>query len=186
MQTVTINFYITIKMAAEEMFAKRQPGQVGNPLANCHPPKALKNVEWVIQQLRSGKTDAIRVHVPMHGPDTYVVHNYQAMYDDNGNYAGINEYILDFKPIVDWYLKQTGQELVGGKTSMQSVVPQKKRQKRQIVSQVHQSMKKSQRPKSQQLTAFLALQLKSKITAKIAATSSHTVFRLAMPNEDFY
>ena len=42
-------------MAAEEMFAKRQPGQVGNPLANCHPPKALKNVEWVIQQLRSGK-----------------------------------------------------------------------------------------------------------------------------------
>ena len=42
MQTVTINFYITIKMAAEEMFAKRQPGQVGNPLANCHPPKALK------------------------------------------------------------------------------------------------------------------------------------------------
>ncbi len=36
-------------------------------------------------------------HVPMHGPDTYVVHNYQAMYDDNGNYAGINEYILDFK-----------------------------------------------------------------------------------------
>ena len=55
-------------MAAEEMFAKRQPGQVGNPLANCHPPKALKNVEWVIQQLRSGKTDAIRVHVPMHGP----------------------------------------------------------------------------------------------------------------------
>ncbi len=48
-------------MAAEEMFAKRQPGQVGNPLANCHPPKALKNVEWVIQQLRSGKTDAIRV-----------------------------------------------------------------------------------------------------------------------------
>ena len=54
------------------------------------------------------------------------MHNYQAMYDDNGNYAGINEYILDFKPIVDWYLKQTGQELVGGKTSMQSVVPPKR------------------------------------------------------------
>ncbi len=79
--------YYNKKMAADEMFAKRQPGQVGNPLANCHPPKALKNVEWVIQQLRSGKTDAIRVHVPMHGPDTYVVHNYQAMYDDNGNYV---------------------------------------------------------------------------------------------------
>ena len=34
------------------------------------------------------------------------------MYDKDGKYAGINEYILDFKPIVDWYLKQTGQALV--------------------------------------------------------------------------
>ncbi len=34
---------------------------------------------------------------------------------------------LDFKPIVDWYLKQTGQELVEWKkTSMQSVVPPKR------------------------------------------------------------
>ena len=62
--------------------------------------------------LRSGQIDVFRTHVPTHGPDKYVVHNYQAMYDKNGKYAGINEYILDFKPIVDWYLKQTGQSLV--------------------------------------------------------------------------
>lgn len=99
---------------AEEMLASRNPGQVGNPLAKCHPEKAYKNVGWVLQQLRSGATDAVRVHVPTHGPDKYVVHNYQAMHDENGNYAGVNEYILDFKPIIDWYLKQTGQELVGG------------------------------------------------------------------------
>ncbi len=43
---------------------QRVPGQVGNPLANCHPEKSYKNVEWVIQQLRSGATDAVRVHVP--------------------------------------------------------------------------------------------------------------------------
>ncbi|WP_368251300.1 NAD(P)H-dependent oxidoreductase [Enterococcus sp. 2201sp1_2201st1_B8_2201SCRN_220225] len=99
---------------AEEMFAHRQPGQVGNPLACCHPKKSYKNVEWVLQQLRSGAQEVIRVHVPTHGPDKYVVHNYQAMHDEAGNYAGVNEYILDFKPIVDWYLAQTGQELVGG------------------------------------------------------------------------
>lgn len=99
---------------AEEMFAKRQPGQVGNALAYCHPQKSYKNVEWVLQQLRSGAQDVIRVHVPTHGPDKYVVHNYQAMHDEAGNYAGVNEYILDFKPIVDWYLAQTGQALVGG------------------------------------------------------------------------
>ena len=105
------------------------------------------------------KTDAIRVHVPMHGPDTYVVHNYQAMYDDNGNYAGINEYILDFKPIVDWYLKQTGQELVGGKTSMQSVVPPKEApETADSVSSA--SVHEEESATEKQLTAFLALQLK--------------------------
>ena len=95
------------------MLASRTPSQVGNPLANCHPEAALKGDEWVVQQLRSGETDCVRVNVPTHGPDKYVVHNYQAIHDNDGNYAGINEYILDFKPIIDWYLKQTGQTLVG-------------------------------------------------------------------------
>lgn len=98
----------------EDMLAGRVPGQVGHPLFDCHPEAALKNVEWVIQQLRAGKQDAVRVHVPTHGPDKYVVHNYQAMHDEKGNYTGINEYVLDLKPVIDWYLEQTGQELVGG------------------------------------------------------------------------
>ncbi len=104
--------YYNHNAPAEEMLAKRQPGQVGNPLANCHPPKAYKNVEWVIQQLRSGNQDIVRVHVPNHGPDKFVVHNYQSIHDENGEYAGINEYILDLKPWVNWYLQQTRQQLV--------------------------------------------------------------------------
>lgn len=104
--------YYNHNAPAEEMLAKRQPGQVGNPLANCHPPKSYKNVEWVIQQLRSGNQDIVRVHVPNHGPDKFVVHNYQSIHDENGEYAGINEYILDLKPWVDWYLQQTRQQLV--------------------------------------------------------------------------
>ncbi|MDT2821784.1 NADPH-dependent oxidoreductase [Enterococcus devriesei] len=96
----------------EDMFAKRWPRQVGNALAYCHPEQVHKNVSWVISQLRSGAQDAIRVHVPTHGPDKFVVHTYQAMHDDDGNYAGVNEYILDFNPLVDWYLQQTGQKLV--------------------------------------------------------------------------
>lgn len=98
---------------AEEMLASRTPGQVGNPLAKCHPESKHNNVGWVLQQLRSGAMDAFRVQVPTHGPDKFVVHNYQALHDAEGNYAGVNEYILDFKPIIDWYLKQTGQTLVG-------------------------------------------------------------------------
>lgn len=98
----------------EEMFAKRYPDQPGNPLGACHPDRTHKNVKWVISQLRSGKQDIVRVHVPTHGPDKYVVHSYQAVRDDDGTYMGINEYVQDIQPIIDWYLAQTGQELVGG------------------------------------------------------------------------
>jgi DUF438 domain-containing protein len=105
--------YYNYTMEAEDMLADRVPGQVGNPLVLCHPESALKNVGCVIKQLRSGRQDVVRVHVPTHGPDKFVVHNYQAMHDAEGNYRGINEYILDFKPIVDWYLKQTGLKLDG-------------------------------------------------------------------------
>lgn len=110
--------YYNSVLPPEEMFAKRYPEQPGNPLGACHPDRTHKNVKWVISQLRSGKQDIVRVHVPTHGPDKYVVHNYQAIRDDEGNYMGINEYIMDIKPTVDWYLQQTGQELVGGKDTV--------------------------------------------------------------------
>lgn len=35
------------------------------------------------------------------------------MYYPNGDYAGINEIVLIFKPWIDWYLVQTGQHLSG-------------------------------------------------------------------------
>lgn len=96
--------------------AGRTPAQVGNPLIVCHPAKALKNVEWVLQQLRAGKQDVVRIHVPKHGPDQYVVHSYQALHDKQHQYMGINEYVQDIKPLIDWYLQQTKQQLVGGPT----------------------------------------------------------------------
>lgn len=112
--------YYNYTKEADEMLASRTPGQVGNPLSTCHPEKALNGVEWVIQQLRSGAQDVVRVHVPFHGKEKFVVHNYQAIQDKSGKYEGVNEYILDFKPIVDWYLKQTNQELVGGTDAVSS------------------------------------------------------------------
>ena len=43
-----------------------------------------------------------------------ISHNYQAMYYPDGSYAGINEIVFNFQPWLDWYLKETGQRLVGG------------------------------------------------------------------------
>ena len=106
--------YYNYHLEEGEMLADRHPSQVGNPLAECHPERALKGVEWVVQQLRSGALDVFRVKAPNPDPKKFVVHNYQAMHDEDGKYLGINEYIHDIQPIVDWYLEQTGQELVGG------------------------------------------------------------------------
>lgn len=106
--------YYNHHIPEDEMLASRNPGQVGNPLGACHPDYTHKNVEWVIQQLRAGKIDTFRINVPTHGPDKYVVHSYSGLRDEEGNYVGINEYVQDIQPIIDWYLAQTGQELVGG------------------------------------------------------------------------
>lgn len=108
--------YYNNHIPREEMLAKRHPSQAGNPLGECHPASTHKNVSYVIQQLRAGNMDNFRVKVPAHGPDKFVVHTYQGLRDEEGNYLGINEYVQDIQPLIDWYLEQTGQELVGGKT----------------------------------------------------------------------
>lgn len=104
--------YYNRNKPGEEMFASRFEPDVGKPLGNVHPPRTYKNVSWVISQLRSGNLDGVHVHVPIH-KDHYVVHNYVAMHDEDGKYRGINEHVLDLQPVIDWYLEQTGQELVG-------------------------------------------------------------------------
>ncbi|MFD1412621.1 NAD(P)H-dependent oxidoreductase [Oceanobacillus jeddahense] len=106
--------YYNHTMNKEDMLAGRRPEQVGSPLADCHPERVFSSVSWVIQQLRTGKQDVVRTQVPTHGPDKFVVHSYQAVRDENDNYIGINEYVQDIQPIIDWYLEQTGQQLTGG------------------------------------------------------------------------
>lgn len=112
--------YYNHMLDAEDMLADRTPDQVGSPLGACHPERTHSGVSWVIQQLRTGKQDQVTVHVPTHGPDKFVVHNYKALRDEDGNYVGINEYVQDIKPLIDWYLEQTGQELTGGSTDATS------------------------------------------------------------------
>jgi hypothetical protein len=54
----------------------------------------------------------IQMPVPGNNADKYVMHYYKAMHDENGDYAGINELVLDIMPIIKKYLQRTGQKLV--------------------------------------------------------------------------
>jgi len=102
-------------LPTEKMLAKRTPAQVGDGLDKVHPAigRVIKHVKQVINALRTGKSDLVSMPVP--GGDAekhHVMHYYKAMHDEDNNYKGVNEWAVDIKPIVDEYLKSTGQMLV--------------------------------------------------------------------------
>lgn len=111
-------YYNAAHQDPETMLGKRLPKHVGGRLATLHgtlPPARMKNVEWVVGTLRNGNQEYVRTIVPGTPPEVINTHNYQAMYYPDGSFAGINEIIFNFKPWLDWYLNETGQQLVGGK-----------------------------------------------------------------------
>lgn len=109
-------YYNNAHQDPDTMLAKRVPEQSGNRLSTVHnslPPQRMKNVEWVIGTLRNGNQEYVRTLIPSPNPNILNTHNYQAMYYEDGSYAGINEIVFNFKPWLDWYLKTTGQQLSG-------------------------------------------------------------------------
>ena len=110
-------YYNNAHQDPDTMLAKRVPSQSGSRMSTVHgslPPARMKNVEWVIGTLRNGNQEYVRTIVPGSPEGVINTHNYQAMYYDDGSYAGINEIVFNFKPWLDWYLETTGQHLAGG------------------------------------------------------------------------
>lgn len=104
--------YYNYHLKKEDMLADRHPNQVGNSLSECHPKYAIGHVDYVIQELRHNEIDTYQINAPNEDPSKYVVHNYTSVKDDEGNFLGVNEYVHDIKPLIEWYLKETGQRLV--------------------------------------------------------------------------
>lgn len=104
--------YYNHTLPGKEMLAPREPKQVGDPMDAVHPPRAIKGVKHVISSLRNGN-DLVEMPVPGNKlNERHIMHYYKAMRDSEGNYRGVNEWVLDLWPIVESYLKQTGQKLV--------------------------------------------------------------------------
>ena len=101
-------------LPTEEMLAKRRPEQVGDALDTVHPKidRVITHVKQVIDTLRTGKSELVSMQVPGDESKEHVMHYYKAMHDEAGSYRGVNEWAIDIKPIVDEYLKATGQKLV--------------------------------------------------------------------------
>ena len=109
--------YYNHTLPAKEMLAPREPKQVGDPMDAVHPPRAIKGVKHVISALRNG-TSLVEMPVPGNKlNERHIMHYYKAMRDSEGNYRGVNEWVLDLWPIVKSYLEQTGQKLVKDETA---------------------------------------------------------------------
>lgn len=104
--------YYNKTMEGKKMLASRTPDQVGDKMTDVHPPRAIPNVKKVIHALRTGKTDLVSMPVPGNNDTKHIMHYYHAMRDENGNYRGVNEWVLDLWPIVKSYLNMTGKKLV--------------------------------------------------------------------------
>ena len=107
-------YYNRMDENPKDMLAPRQPKQVGDPLESVHPKRALKGVKHVVHTLRTGETDLVSMPVPFINKvnEKHVMHYYKAMHDEDGRYRGINEWVVDIWPVVESYLKMTGQKLV--------------------------------------------------------------------------
>lgn len=75
----------------------RTPSVIGREVRNCHPPKSLKLVEQVIDELKSGKKDVVEFWINFGGRLIHI--RYFAVRDEFKNYLGIVETTQDITEI---------------------------------------------------------------------------------------
>lgn len=99
-----------------KMLAKRVPSQVGDTMGAVHPdvgnviPEA-KKVVYALRNKVDGHSE-VRMPVPNGNRHKMILHNYRRVEDDEGNYAGIYEWVQDLYPLVKYFCESTGQKLV--------------------------------------------------------------------------
>ncbi|WP_338212337.1 PAS domain-containing protein [Lactobacillus juensis] len=99
-----------------KMKAKRVPAQVGNTMGEVHPDvrDVIPEAKKVVHALRTkeGGHDTVYMPVPTGNLKELVLHYYKRVEDDEGNYAGIYEWVQDLYPLVKYFCETTGQKLV--------------------------------------------------------------------------
>lgn len=84
---------------ASEMMFVRTPLSIGRNVANCHPPKNLKKVMHLIRALKTKKRSSESMWFRKKNQFIHVT--YKGVFDDDGEYLGILEYVQDIQPFLD-------------------------------------------------------------------------------------
>ncbi len=78
-------------------FFTRSKAIIGRTVQNCHPHESVHIVEEILQSFKSGKKDKARFWIQM--KDRFILIDYFALFDDNGNYKGTIEVSQDVTEI---------------------------------------------------------------------------------------
>lgn len=106
--------YFNHNLPPEKMLSARKREYLGYSLGDVHhrSARAHRNVESIINALRKNKTKVVKGAIPWNTRKNFVTAFWTRMEDDDKNYAGVNEMLMNIWPIVEYYLKTTGQKLV--------------------------------------------------------------------------
>lgn len=101
----------------KKMLAQRKPEQVGNTMDAVHPHmgnviKYAKQVWYGLRQKVDGRDELWVPVARHHGAQISHYERYKRIEDEEGNFRGIAEWVLDLKPMVDYYLKTNGLKAV--------------------------------------------------------------------------
>ena len=80
----------------ERLFARAKT-VIGRTVENCHPPASVNVVEIIVEDLSSGKKDSEQFWIKM--GDKYVLIQYFAVRDDEGDFLGVLEFSQNIAPI---------------------------------------------------------------------------------------
>ncbi len=91
--------YFNEVVESSEMMFIRTPTSIGRNVKMCHPPKSMRKVMQVIQDLRWKKRSSETMWFKKKGQ--YVHITYKGIFDENGEFLGILEYVQDIQPFFE-------------------------------------------------------------------------------------
>lgn len=83
----------------EHRIFPRAKSVVGRTVQNCHPPKSVHIVQQILDAFKSKKRDSAEFRITVGGK--YIRISYQAIYDEDGTYAGTLEVSQDITGLKD-------------------------------------------------------------------------------------
>lgn len=98
-KTAIFRYFNETTKDASEMMLIRTPSSIGRNVANCHPPKSLRKVMTVIRDLKMGRRTSESMWFKK--KDQYIHITYKAVYNDEGEFLGILEYVQDIQPFFE-------------------------------------------------------------------------------------